>query len=418
MIAATFLGGASGRLLPMSVPFRYFGAAAAYHVIAWAVLAATGGAWVDFHGGLGVPLAALHLLTLGVLAMTALGAGAQLMPVATRQAAIGAGWLKAIWWVYTPAVGVLAFGMAQGSRDALAVGATGVVVALAAWLVLMARHLMGSRGMPGVHAHAWGALACLAAVGATGACLAAMWSGVLPADRSWLVRLHVVLAPFGFMGLLSMGFSSILVPMFALSPAPRERVQLASFALAGVAVVLACLSAPSGAVEAFAWLGGACAVGLHLVQMQRAMATGMRKDLGTSFVLVRFGWGALVLTLVVWGATGSGVLRDPVPVLVFTALGWLASVLFGFMHRILPFLGALHAAAGRRRGPTASSLTHAGALKWHAIGHMGAWTAAVVALAAGNRALGALAAIAALAGAVAFLLFYVHLVRRMRTPSV
>lgn len=417
MIAATFLGGASGRLLPMSVPFRYFGAAAAYHVLAWALLAGTGGRWVDFHGGLGAPLAALHLVTLGVLAMTALGAGAQLMPVATRQAAIGAGWLKAIWWVYTPAVGVLAFGMAQGSREALAVGATGVVTALAAWLVLMARHLVGSRGMPGVHAHAWGALACLAVVGLTGACLVALWSGVLPADRPWLVRLHVVLAPFGFMGLLSMGFSSILVPMFALSPAPSERAQLASFALAGVALALVCLSGPSGAVEAFAWLCGACAAGLHLVQMHRAMATGMRKDLGTSFVLVRFGWGALVLTLVVWGAMGSGVVRDPVPLIVLTALCWLASVLFGFLHRILPFLGALHAGAGRRRGPTASSLTHAGALKWHAIAHMGAWTAAVLALASGNRALGALAAMAALAGAIAFLFFYVHLVRRMRaTP--
>ena len=36
-LAATFLGGASGRLLPASVPLRFFGAAIAYHFAAWLV---------------------------------------------------------------------------------------------------------------------------------------------------------------------------------------------------------------------------------------------------------------------------------------------------------------------------------------------------------------------------------------------
>jgi hypothetical protein len=339
------------------------------------------------------------------------------MPVATRQAVIGAGWLKSIWWVYTPSVALLALGMAYGLREALELGAAGVVLSLSAWLVLMARHLFGTHGMPGVRAHAWGALTCLAAVAVTGAGLVAWWSGWVADGRDWLVRLHIVLAPFGFMGLLSMGFSAILVPMFALSPAPSERAQLSAFALAGVALALVCLSRPSGAIEAFAWLCGACAVGLHLVQMQRSIAGGMRKDLGWSFVLVRFGWAALVFMLVVWGAMGSRIFADALPLIVLAALAWLTSVLFGFLHRILPFLGALHAAAGRRRGPTASSLTHAGALKWHAIGHMGAWTAAFAALASGNRALGAIAALAALASAIAFFVFYAHLVRRMRLAS-
>ena len=34
----TFLAGAKGRLLPASVPFRYFGAAVVYHVLAWVAL--------------------------------------------------------------------------------------------------------------------------------------------------------------------------------------------------------------------------------------------------------------------------------------------------------------------------------------------------------------------------------------------
>ena len=39
--AGAFLGGASGRLLPASLPLRFFGAAAVYHVAAWLVQAAS-----------------------------------------------------------------------------------------------------------------------------------------------------------------------------------------------------------------------------------------------------------------------------------------------------------------------------------------------------------------------------------------
>jgi hypothetical protein len=34
-LAATFLGGAQSRLLPASIPFRFFAAAAAFHVLMW-----------------------------------------------------------------------------------------------------------------------------------------------------------------------------------------------------------------------------------------------------------------------------------------------------------------------------------------------------------------------------------------------
>ena len=37
-VAGAFLGGASGRLLPASVPLRFFGAAVGYHVLGWLVL--------------------------------------------------------------------------------------------------------------------------------------------------------------------------------------------------------------------------------------------------------------------------------------------------------------------------------------------------------------------------------------------
>jgi hypothetical protein len=147
--------------------------------------------------------------------------------------------------------------------------------------------------------------------------------------------------------------------------------------------------------------------------MRASMAAGMRHDLGHSFQLVRFGWGALGVSLVLALAFGFGWLADP-RWLVAGALCWLSSVLAGFLQRILPFLGSMHAAAGRRRGPTGSSLSNAKLVRVHALCHMAAWCAVAMALATHSRAVGALAAVVGLAGSVAFALFYVQLVRRIQ----
>ncbi len=37
-LAATFLGGAKSRLLPPSIPLRFFAAAAAFHLVMWIIL--------------------------------------------------------------------------------------------------------------------------------------------------------------------------------------------------------------------------------------------------------------------------------------------------------------------------------------------------------------------------------------------
>jgi hypothetical protein len=97
LAAGTFLAGATSRLLPASIPLRFFGAAVASHVFAWLALLAGSGTLPRFAGGLGWTLAALHLVTLGVLVMTAIGASLQLLPVATRQPVGSMRWPVVIW---------------------------------------------------------------------------------------------------------------------------------------------------------------------------------------------------------------------------------------------------------------------------------------------------------------------------------
>src|SRR6266496_4247205 len=181
--AGTFLTGATSRLLPASIPFRYFGAAVVFHIAAWIALVVGADGMPRFAGGLGWPLVVLHLTTLGVLAMTAIGASLQLLPVATRRSVGAIRWPAAIWWVYTPGVVVVAVGMGTGIVVLLAAGAAAIVLALAIYGVLLARNLIGAKGMPAVVAHGWGALASLVVVLATAASLAGAYAGAPGLDR-------------------------------------------------------------------------------------------------------------------------------------------------------------------------------------------------------------------------------------------
>ena len=132
------LSGATGRLLPASVPFRYFGAATLFHLAA-RLLLLTADAWPGWHGGLGWPLATLHLVTLGTLLASAIGASLQLLPVATRQPVRWPCRLPALlWWLYVPGVALLVCGMGTARVDWLAAGAAMVITALLPFAVLLA----------------------------------------------------------------------------------------------------------------------------------------------------------------------------------------------------------------------------------------------------------------------------------------
>ena len=416
--AGAFIGGAKGRLLPASIPLRFFGAAVVAHLLAWLALAAGAAPWPSFGGGLGWPLAALHLVTLGVLATSALGAGAQLLPVATRQPAPSPRLLALVWWLHVPGVAVLALGMGMGQPPLLAAGAVAVTLALALWGLLMARHLRGAHGMPGVVAHGWAALGALAGVLATALSLAAAWLGWPAPDRDTALALHLVLGPYGFMGLLSLGLSYILVPMFALADVPDERRQQLSGALAVAALVLAGLAAAGIAAQPLrlaALAAGAAAVGLHLRLMASALRSGMRPVLGRSLRLLQLGWAGLCASLALALAL---TLLAPAPRLA-TAFGlclvgvWLLSFLLGMLQRILPFLAAMHGGPGRRT-PTPSALTHEPALRVHFVCHLAALALLAAAIVADSRWITLAGAAVGSAGALAYCLFYAVLLRRMR----
>jgi hypothetical protein len=417
MTMAVFLGGAKSRLLPMSVPFRFFATAAVFHVLTWGAILAGADHATSFRGGLGPVLAAVHLLTLGVLTMTAAGAAVQLLPVATRRAFAAVWPIKLLFWVLVPGVTLLAAGMYLADQRALIAGTALVAIALILLAILLADNLRRSSSLPVVSAFGWLALACLLAIVGLGAGLVIDYERTILPDHSAAALAHMILAGFGFMGLLAIGFSHVLVPMFALSAAPDLRQSFATFAFAVIALLVGTAGAllDHPAVLASAAAIGLLAAGLHLAQMRHVLRTGMRKRLGLSFVLVRVAWAMLLLTLVVGIAATFGLTGANGPTLFGFLLifGWLLTFLLGILQRIMPFLASMHASRPNGQLPRPmSELSASQPLKLHAGCHLAALAILSAAIVIESAPLARLGAATGLVGALAFAWFTGDLLRR------
>jgi hypothetical protein len=417
-LATPFLGDARGRLLPAAIPFRFFGAAVFFHLLAWLMLLAGAAQAPGFAGGPGLPLSALHMLTLGVLVMTAIGASLQLLPVATRQAVGSPRLLAALWWSYTPGVAALTMAMALGQLDWLVVAAAALVLVLAGYAWLLGRNLAQARGMPIVVVHGWAALLCLLGLLTSGLSLAADYQGQGVIDHVAALGLHVSLAAYGFMGLLVLGLSYILLPMFALADPPAARPSLASAALVIAGLALAVLAGVGG-VSAWGWtvalLFGLAGLALHVALMSGVLRSGMRRQLGRPFVLVRLGWAALAASLLAALALEAGAGFERLRTLfVVLLVGGLLSFLLGVLSRIVPFLASMHAPVGRRGPPLPSAMTADKALAVHFGCHCAAFALLLLAVLADSAWLARTAGLLGSAGGVAFGWFFIHAWRRMR----
>ena len=396
------------RLLPMSLPFRYFGAAVVLYVLAWAALLAGARDVAAFPGGLGLPFAALHLATLGVLAMTAVGATLQLLPVATRQAVGSIAAAKLVWWLLVPGVALFSAGAAAYAPRVMAPGGALVLAALALYAWLLARNLYGARGMRVVVVHGWAALAALAGLAATGLALVARYEHGLDLDEAAFRAAHLVLATYGFMGLLALGLSQFLLPMFAVARPPSPRAAYAALGTAVAALLLAL-----GAYFAAATLAGLAAAAIHIVSMERSLRARLRPALEPAFVLVRVSWACLIASLVFAAAIEFGWAppRAGVAFVVLLVPGWLLTFVFAVLRRIVPFLASVHAGPG---APLASALSPQGPLAAHRVLHLAALCALLVAVLLDAHWLAQAAAAAGLAGALAFGGFFVGVLLRLR----
>ncbi|CAA7615009.1 conserved membrane hypothetical protein [Magnetospirillum sp. LM-5] len=416
MFAGAFMMGAKDRLLPPSVPFRFFATATLLHVVGWAVLAAGAGDLAGFTGGLGLPLAGLHLITLGVLAMAGMGAAFQMLPVATRRQ-LGPVWACRLTWVlFTPGVLVLSLGLATGLAWALHGGATLTVAGLALFGILIGRNLMQVSDLPGVTRHAWLAVASLAVLAGLGLVLVVdIDQGFLP-DRAAFAAAHAMVAGYGFMGMLAMGFSYVLIPMFVLSQGVPDVVGKRTALLSAVALVLGVGGALAGwgPISALGAVVGLGAVFVYLKAQAAVLKGRMRKRLETFFRLVKAAWVLLPLGLLAAIALAFGLAPDVTAPLwgLLLVFGWLLSFVTGILQRIMPFLASMHSGANGGKPVLLSHLVWEPALTVHVFCHGGAVLLLAVGLIVKSPPVLTAGAVLGLVGAVSFASFTWVMMRR------
>jgi hypothetical protein len=410
-MATGFLKGAKDRLLPASVPLRFFLAASLFHVLAWVALFIGADDLPGFAGGPGPVLAAIHLATLGVLTMTAIGAAYQLLPVATLQPLARVWPTRLTFALFAPGVAVLTWGMFDVDIGLMQVGAVLATAGLAVFAVLIGDNLRRVGSLPVVTGHGVLATICLLALAGLGAALVFDFDGGFLDRHADMALLHMVLAGFGFMGVLAIGFSLVLVPMFALSRSLPPRLGWVQLALATAALAAFTLAdlAQLPLLAPVAALLGLGAAGTYLWQMRQTLQKAMRKRLGLAFGLIRASWGLMAAALLLGLALALGVPVPNGPALFGFVLvaGWLLTFLTGILQRILPFLASMHAAGKSGLPPLLSELADERPLRVHAACH----GAALVLCAGGivadyGLAVRVGAAIGAV-GAVAFVVFCV-----------
>ncbi len=409
------LMGAQSRLIPYGIPLRFFITASMFHVVAWLLLALGHGDVAAYAGGPGVVLAALHALTLGVLVMTVMGASYQLLSVATGIAPKSLLPCRLSSWLYIPGTVVLVTGMFIGNTLVMLLGGVLVVAGLAVFAAVVGDIFRRSISLRATIRHGWAALVCLGLLAIAGLILIVdfdigfLGAAALP-DRQNMAISHAILGGFGFIGLLVMGFSYVLVPMFALASAPDDKVTGLSLGLVVAGLSFAVAGSLSGSVAA---LIAAAAIGLtgavlHVVLMVRVLRTGMKKRLGLSFVMVRAGWLLLPLSIGVGGlaAVMPGDFNLPALFGFVLIFGWLLTFLTGILQRILPFLASMHAHKQGRRAPRLSEMGHQGVtLKAHAACHGAALVLVALGIATDTETLILLGGLTGSLGAAAFLWF-------------
>jgi len=418
MFGGAIMMGAKDRLLPPSIPYRFFATAVIMHVAGWAVLLLGAPTLPGFMGGFGPGLAGLHLITLGVLAMTAMGAAFQMLPVATRRQ-LGPAWAcRLTWWIFTPGVLFLALGMGTQWHWAMAVGGLSVVAGLALFGVLVGRNLAQVNDLPAVTGHAWTALASLAALAVLGMLLLHDVEHSLLPNRTNIAAAHAVLAGYGFMGSLVLGFSYVLVPMFVLTQGVKDADGKRTARLTALSVALAAGGAAlgSGVVAALGGALGLVTACLHIRLMLATLESRMRKKLETFFRLVKGAWAVLPASVVMGLAVALGGAPElTAPLWVWLLIfGWLLTFATGILQRIMPFLASMHSGANGGKPALMSRLVAERPLLIHACLHASALVLVAAGLLAGMPLLVRAGAASGLAGALSFAVFAILLMARYR----
>ncbi|MBI3297216.1 MAG: hypothetical protein HYZ75_03565 [Elusimicrobia bacterium] len=353
-----------------SPPLRHFALAAASFWAFAAALFAGRNALMGFGLDARWALGATHLLTLGFLSVTMLGAMSQMLP-AHGGAALRRPWAPALGlWLLAAGLAVFVAELWLGARVYWR-GPALAAAALACYLSSYVPTLLASPELPFTEKHFAAALAFLVSLAGVGVLLAVDRSrgALLPAPDHALIA-HVHLALVGWVSLAIIGASYRLFHPVALSRGANRLPSQAAFAL---------LAAGTAGLAADALLGGnrwprvwaltlAAGYACYLTQLRSLAKAKLRLDPPMAFTLVG------ILGGIVWAGLGLalafGLLEDRWEARaaygLCALLGWATPWVLGQAHKIFPFLVWRSVYAESVDGPSFDALGRP-ALAWTAL---------------------------------------------------
>jgi hypothetical protein len=349
----------SSRAASLSLPLRYMVAGLLFALAAFAFAAFCAPAFAE-GGAFLTPrlLAVTHLAALGWLTMIAMGALFQVVPVVLDVGIFSERLGKLQFYLYLAGVLGLAVEMGSGRLATLAWPAGLLVLAIGLFLYNMARTLARVERWPLTGWYIVAALAALGLVVSAGFALALnLVLGFLPLSQLAFVEAHAHLAALGWLGLLVIGVSYKLTPMFALShPFDEWRLGRPVFILVGAAVcglfVTLLLRLGTHALLA-CWLVAAAGLGLYAWDYATMLRVRRRRPLDlTQRHNIAGVCGLLLATLL-----GLALILTPPQAAMHARLqfayalmalaGWLGLTTLGQLYKIVPFLVWTHRFAPR-----------------------------------------------------------------------
>lgn len=292
-------------------------------------------------------LALTHLLTLGWITMTIMGASFQLVPVALETSLYSERLARWQFWFMLVGITAMVSHFWIGEYSGMALGAGAVLVGVVLFLINMGRTLWQLRHWDIVAQHVAAALAYLAAT--------ALLGNLMALDKTFdflggqvlrTIHAHAHLAVIGWVSMMIFGASYKLVPMFTLGDPDNGRLSHWQFWLlnGGLLGVFASLLLDSRWVLPFALLIAA-AVGLFLWNMIRILRARRRPrlDWGLRHALSAMA-SLMILTFVGlwlasgWVPDGEFAARLAFGYGVLALIGWVSVMIVGMTYKIIPFL--------------------------------------------------------------------------------
>jgi hypothetical protein len=342
---------------PLAVPLRFF-ATAPLFLIAAALVVGFRGEELFASRISPAALAATHLVTLGFMAMTMLGAMSQILPVLAgvplpRPRLVAMVAHLGLTFGTAALAGGFLFGSPRLLGSAVVLLAAGFGVFLIAVAIGLARAPTRNPTNVGL---------ALAAVGLAITVVLGLELGVMHgfgiAAASPAVReLHPGWGLLGWTGLLVAVVGFHVVPMFQMTPdyPPSMRRGLAP-AVFGLMMVwsFARWRDPSAAWPAWIIAAAGAVYLAFAVWTLRLQARRRRARADATLLLWRFGMGCAIAALAGWMARDAMPAADALEVAVgvLALFGFAVSVIAGMLHKIVPFLAWFHlralASKGRR----------------------------------------------------------------------